>query len=58
MKIKAPILALAPLFAGVTVVSAQDANLGTWKLNEAKSHFGKRRHQKSHCRVRNGGRRN
>ena len=41
MKIKAPILALAVLFAGVTVASAQDANLGTWKLNEAKSRFGK-----------------
>jgi hypothetical protein len=41
MKIKAPILALALLFAGVTVASAQDANIGTWKLNEAKSHFGK-----------------
>ena len=41
MKIKTPIFALALLFAGVTVASAQDANLGTWKLNEAKSHFGK-----------------
>ena len=41
MKIKAAIFALALLFAGVTVASAQDANLGTWKLNEAKSHFGK-----------------
>jgi hypothetical protein len=41
MKIKAFMFALALLFAGVTVASAQDANLGTWKLNEAKSHFGK-----------------
>lgn len=41
MKIKSAMFALALLFAGVTVVSAQDANLGTWKLNEAKSHFGK-----------------
>ena len=41
MKIKAPILVLVLLFAGVTVASAQDANLGTWKLNEAKSRFGK-----------------
>ena len=41
MKIKAPIFALALLFAGLTVASAQDANLGTWKLNEAKSRFGK-----------------
>lgn len=41
MKIKAAIFALVLLGAGVTVVSAQDANIGTWKLNEAKSHFGK-----------------
>jgi len=41
MKIKAAIFALALLFAGVTVASAQDANMGTWKLNEAKSRFGK-----------------
>ena len=41
MKIKGPILALALLFAGVTVASAQDANLGTWKLNEAKSRIAK-----------------
>src|SRR5688572_4293938 len=41
MKTKAFMFALALLFAGVTVASAQDANLGTWKLHEAKSHFGK-----------------
>ena len=41
MKIKAAMFALALLSAGVTVASAQDPNLGTWKLNEAKSHFGK-----------------
>ena len=41
MKIKSVMFALAVLFAGATVASAQDANLGTWKLNEAKSHFGK-----------------
>lgn len=41
MKIKAPLFALALLFAGVTLASAQDANLGTWKLNEAKSHIAK-----------------
>lgn len=41
MKIKAAIFSLVLLGAGVTVVSAQDANIGTWKLNEAKSHFGK-----------------
>ena len=41
MKIKAAIFALALLFAGLTVASAQDSNIGTWKLNEAKSQFGK-----------------
>ena len=41
MKIKAAIFAVALLFAGMTVASAQDANIGTWKLNEAKSKFGK-----------------
>ncbi|MGQ0760999.1 MAG: hypothetical protein ACT4OT_03110 [Acidobacteriota bacterium] len=41
MKIKTAIFALALLFAGVTVASAQDANIGTWKLNEAKSRFAK-----------------
>lgn len=41
MKIKAAMFALVLLFAGVTVASAQDSNIGTWKLNEAKSHFGK-----------------
>ena len=41
MKIKAALFALALLFAGVTVASAQDSNIGTWKLNEAKSQFGK-----------------
>lgn len=41
MKIKAVMFALALLFAGVTVASAQEPNMGVWKLNEAKSHFGK-----------------
>lgn len=41
MKIKAAMFAFALLFAGVTVASAQDPNMGTWKLNEAKSTFGK-----------------
>ena len=41
MKIKAAVFAVALLFAGVTVASAQEPNKGVWKLNEAKSHFGK-----------------
>lgn len=41
MKIKAILFALAVFFAGVTVASAQDQNIGTWKLNEAKSRFAK-----------------
>ncbi len=31
---------LAALFVGVTVCLADDPNMGTWKLNEAKSKFG------------------
>ena len=41
MKIKAIVFTLAVLFASAVVASAQDPNIGTWKLNEAKSHFGK-----------------
>ena len=41
MKIKSIVFAFAVLLAAVTVASAQDPNIGTWKLNEAKSHFGK-----------------
>ena len=37
MKPKAIILALALCFAAAAVCSAQDAQMGTWKLNEAKS---------------------
>ena len=37
MKLKAIALTLAVLFAGVAVCYAADANMGTWKLNEAKS---------------------
>ena len=33
------LLTLAVLFVGVAVVSADDPNIGTWKLNEAKSKF-------------------
>jgi len=41
MKIKAIVFALAVILAGVSLASAQDPNMGTWKLNEAKSKFGK-----------------
>ena len=37
MKVKVIVLALAVFFAGVVVCSADDPNMGTWKLNEAKS---------------------
>jgi hypothetical protein len=37
MKTKAIVFALAVLFAGLVVASADDPNMGTWKLNEAKS---------------------
>lgn len=37
MKPRAIALTLAVLFAGVAVCFAADANMGTWKLNEAKS---------------------
>lgn len=41
MKVKMIVLTLAVLFAGVVVSAADDPNMGTWKLNEAKSKFGK-----------------
>jgi hypothetical protein len=37
MKVKVIVLALAVFFVGVVVCSADDPNMGTWKLNEAKS---------------------
>ena len=37
MKLKVIVLTLAVFFAGVVVCSADDPQLGTWKLNEAKS---------------------
>ena len=37
MKAKSIVLTLALCFVGVAVCFAQDAQLGTWKLNEAKS---------------------
>jgi hypothetical protein len=41
MKVKVIVLTLAVFFAGVVVSSADDPNMGTWKLNEAKSKFSK-----------------
>ena len=41
MKVKVIVFTLAVFFAGVVVCSAQNAHMGTWKLNEAKSHFSK-----------------
>jgi hypothetical protein len=39
MKLKVIVLTLAVFLAGVAVYAADDPNLGTWKLNEAKSKF-------------------
>ncbi len=39
MKRKTILMTVAVLFAGVTVCLAADENMGTWKLNEAKSKF-------------------
>jgi hypothetical protein len=39
MKLKVIVLTLAVFFAGVVVCAADDPNMGTWKLNEAKSKF-------------------
>src|SRR5437870_1750745 len=41
MKPKVILLALALFFVGTVVASADSPQMGTWKLNEAKSHFGK-----------------
>jgi len=41
MKTKMILPALAIVFCSVAAASAQDSNMGTWKLNEAKSHFAK-----------------
>ena len=40
MKARAIVLTLMLCFVGVAVCFADDANLGTWKLNEAKSKLG------------------
>lgn len=39
MKRRVILLTLAVLFASATVCLAQDPNIGTWKLNEAKSKY-------------------
>ena len=39
MKLKMILFAMAILIAGAAVASAQNAHMGTWKLNEAKSKF-------------------
>jgi hypothetical protein len=39
MKRRVILLTLVTLFAGATVCLAQDPNMGTWKLNEAKSKY-------------------
>ena len=39
MKTRTILMSLAALFAGVAVCFAADPNMGTWKLNEAKSKF-------------------
>ena len=40
MKARTIVLTLALCFVGVAVCFAADAQMGTWKLNEAKSKFG------------------
>ena len=40
MKLKVILLALALFFVATVVASADSPQMGTWKLNEAKSHFG------------------
>ena len=37
MKVRSSVLTLAMLFVGFTLCFASNPNLGTWKLNEAKS---------------------
>lgn len=41
MKTKMILVAAAVFFGSAVVASAQNPNMGTWKLNEAKSHFAK-----------------
>jgi hypothetical protein len=39
MKTRTIIVTFAMCFVGLTLCFAEDANMGTWKLNEAKSTF-------------------
>src|SRR5207237_9023906 len=41
MKVKVILLTLVIFFLSAVVCSADNPNIGTWKVNEAKSHFGK-----------------
>ena len=41
MKAKVILLTLVVFFLSAVVCSAQSRHMGTWKLNEAKSHFAK-----------------
>jgi len=41
MKIRVILLAVVWVLAGAAVCSAQDSQIGTWTLNEAKSHLAK-----------------
>jgi hypothetical protein len=41
MKVKIILLALTIIFVNAIVCSADSPHMGTWKLNEAKSHFAK-----------------
>ncbi len=41
MKLRMILFAPALIFGSAVVCSAQKAHMGTWKLNEAKSHFAK-----------------
>jgi len=41
MKARTIVFTLAMCLVGAAVCFAQDTNLGTWKLNEAKSNFAK-----------------
>ena len=39
MNTRTVVLTLVTCFVGLTLCFADDANMGTWKLNEAKSKF-------------------
>ena len=48
MKTRTIILTLALCLVGVAVCFAEDANMGTWKLNETKSMLGPRGAEEQH----------